>query len=172
MSNYNVISKNELCAPVNGFPFYVSRLVVIEEGASRRVCVRAFNYGGVTVTGVRLRLRLLDAENNLISSRLVESDGLAAESGAEFAIPDIAVGKDCFYAEAQIELVRSGDYEYVPSGNMVSVRYSKYNGAEYIDNSVGSKMSPLSKTYGGRVAAAFTIFALTAALAALVAAFV
>ena len=93
------------------FPVFVSQLLLHNENGCV-LSLRVRNVIGVIVTGLRIRLRMYDAGGGLIGAKQMEFDGLACVSGSECILPNIIMAKECCSVAAEVELVRSGRYEY------------------------------------------------------------
>ena len=106
------------------FPVFVSQLLLYNENGCV-LSLRVRNVIGVIVTGLRIRLRMYDAGGGLIGAKQMEFDGLACVSGSECILPNIIMAKECCSAAAEVELVRSGRYEYSLSEGKVKVVYRR-----------------------------------------------
>ncbi len=107
-----------------GFPVYPSRYVLCGTG-ERHAALRFFNASEIGVTGIRFRIVEKDGRGDLLADRVVERDGLFAESGKEFAVADVGVDYACASVEIEVQSVFSDEYEYVFGEDGVSLKYGR-----------------------------------------------
>lgn len=167
MDSDNILFKREWEYSAEGFPCYIARLIVLK-GEQNKLCLRIFNGSAVTVTAIRLKLKVYN-NDKVICRKKVNFNCLAAPAGVQFGLPDIVVDDACTSVDVQVDCFWSGDYKYSPAKGRAAVSYGHpprevhgYNGL-----TDGKSITYVLQRQKKRIVCAIVAFCLVAAAAAL-----